>query len=101
MQRLTERPVTLASYVNGTYRASVNTDRTPADAEIFKLGARRYTSVVDLDLASHLAQLAEVVPERMVIRYARDLRMDDLRNGNAILIGSTEANPGSNCFSHR
>jgi len=98
MQRLTERPVPLASYVNGTYRASVNTDRTPADAEIFKLGARRYTSVVDLDLASHLAQLAEVVPERMVIRYARDLRMDDLRNGNAILIGSTEANPWIELF---
>jgi hypothetical protein len=98
MQRLTERPVPLASYVNGTYRARVNADRAPADAEILKLGGRRYTSVVDLDLASHLAQLAEVVPERMMIRYARDLRMDDLRNGNAILIGSTEANPWIELF---
>jgi hypothetical protein len=98
MQRLTERPVPLASYVNGTYRATVNTDQTPADAEILKLGGRRYTSVVDLDLASHLAQLSEVVPERMMIRYARDLRMDDLRNGNAILIGSTEANPWIELF---
>jgi hypothetical protein len=34
----------------------------------------------------------------MVIRYARDLRMDDLRTGNAILIGSVEANPWIELF---
>ena len=98
MQRLTERPVPLASYINGTYRSRPGTEQNPADAEILKLGGRRYTSVVDLDLASHLAQLSEVVPERMMIRYARDLRIDDLRNGNAILIGSTEANPWIELF---
>lgn len=98
MQRLTERPVPLTSYVNGSYRAKIIADGNPADAEILKLGGRRYTSVVDLDLASHLAQLSEVVPERMMIRYARDLRIDDLRNGNAILIGSTEANPWIELF---
>jgi hypothetical protein len=98
MQRLTERPVALSTYVNGTYRTKVKTDGGPADAEILKLGGRRYTSVVDLDFVARLAQLKEVVPERMMIRYARDLRMDDLRTGNAILIGSKEADPWIELF---
>ena len=98
MQRLTERPVALSTYVNGTYRTNAKTDGGPADAEILKLGGRRYTSVVDLGFVARLAQLKEVVPARMMIRYARDLRIDDLRTGNAILIGSKEADPWIELF---
>jgi len=98
MQRLIERPVPLTAYVNGNYRSAVKTDGEPRAEEILKLGSRRFTSVVDLDFAAHLAQLREVVPERMMIRYARDLRMDDLRTGNVILIGSDESNPWIELF---
>ncbi len=34
----------------------------------------------------------------MLIRYARDLRMDDLRSGNAILLGSIDSNPWTELF---
>jgi hypothetical protein len=98
MQGITERPVPLASYVNGSYRTNAKADGVPGAAEILKLGTRRYTSVVDLDFVAHLAQLDQVVPARMMIRYARDLRMEDLRSGNAILIGSNEANPWIELF---
>ena len=98
MQRLTERPLPLASYVDGSYRVNIKTDGDPGAPEILKLGGRRYTSVVDLNFVAHLAQLDEVVPARMMIRYARDLRMEDLRSGNAILIGSVEANPWIELF---
>lgn len=98
MQRLTERPVPLASYVSGSYRTNVKTEGDPGAPEILKLGGRRYTSVVDLGFVARLAQLDEVVPARMMVRYARDLRMDDLRSGNAILIGSSEANPWIELF---
>ncbi len=54
--------------------------------------------MVDLELTSRLAQLSEVFPERMFIRYARDLRMEDIRTGNAIFIGSVEANPWIELF---
>jgi hypothetical protein len=101
MQGLTERPVPLADYINGSYRTDVKTDGVPGAPLIFKLGKRRYTSVADLDLAAHLAQLDEVVPERLMIRYARDLRIEDLRAGNAVLIGSTEANPWVQLFQPR
>lgn len=98
MQRLTERPVPLTAYVSGSYKTAAKIDNAPNASELVKLGSRRFTSVVDLDFAAHLAQLREVVPERMMIRYARDLRMDDLRTGNAILIGSDEANPWIELF---
>ena len=98
MQRLTERPVPLASYINGDYRKPKQSGDNAADAELLKLGARRYTSVVDLDFVSHLSQLEEVSAARMVVRYARDLRMDDLRAGNAVLIGSIESNPWIQLF---
>lgn len=98
MQGVIERPVSLAGYVNGSYRTNVKTDNDPGAARILHLGAKRYTSVADLDFVAHVAQLREVVPERMMVRYARDLRMDDLRSGNAILIGSEEANPWVELF---
>jgi len=98
MQRLTVRPVPLSSYVNGSYRTNVKTEGDPGAPEILKLAGRRYTSMVDLAFVAHLAQLDGVVPARMVIRNARDLRMDDLRIGNAVLIGSTEANPWIELF---
>jgi hypothetical protein len=98
MQRIIERPVPLTSYVNGTYRTALKTDKLSDVSELVKLGHRRFTSVVDLDFSTRLAQLREVVPERMMIRYARDLRIDDLRTGNAILMGSDESNPWVELF---
>lgn len=98
MQRILERPVPLTEYINGSYRTTVKIDDNPDAKEILKLGGRRFTSVVDLNFAARLAQLKDVVPERMMIRYAHDLRMDDLRAGNAILIGSDESNPWLELF---
>ena len=98
MQGLIERPVALAGYVNGSYRTNAKTDDVPGGARILHLSAKRYTSVADLDFVAHVAQLREVVPGRMMVRYARDLRMDDLRTTNAILIGSEEANPWVELF---
>jgi hypothetical protein len=97
MQRLTERPVPLANYIDGSYR-NHNGQGDQSAAEILKLGARRYTSIVDLDFAVHLAQADGVDPARLIVRYARDLRMDDLRMGNAVLIGSIESNPWIQIF---
>lgn len=101
MQGLTERPVPLADYISGNYRMNLRTDRVPGAPELLKLGRRRYTSVVDLEFVAHLEQLDQVVPSRAIVRYARNLHMDDLRVGNAILIGSDEANPWIELFQPR
>jgi hypothetical protein len=112
MQSFTRHHVLLPDYVSGSYRSraeiaqgvvgllkSTNSeDNAQLARKVEVLAARRYTSVVDLDLTTHLSQIKEVVPERLMIRYARDLRIDDLRTGNVILIGSSDANPWVDLF---
>ena len=66
--------------------------------DVRELGTRRYTSIVDLNLVLRLSRLKQVVPQRMLVCYARDLRMDDVRSGNAILLGSVDANPWVGLF---
>lgn len=106
MQSFTRSKVDLPGYVTGTYRSPDDINRgmegfvavTPKDQakltnKVAVLASRRYTSVVDLDIAARVGQLHEIVPERLVVRFARDLHVDDLRAANAILIGSNDANP--------
>ena len=107
LHRFLEKPTDLSDYINGNYRnpaiiesglreltQSTSAKELPVlSQKIQTLGDRRYTSVVDMTLTSRLARLPEVNPERLRIRYARDLRMDDLKTSNAILIGSVDANP--------
>jgi hypothetical protein len=95
MQGLTRSPVSLGEYASGSYRSKTTSFSGLSNADLQELGGRRYTSIVDLNIVSHLSRLKEIVPERMLIRYARDLRMDDLRSGNAILLGSIDSNPWS------
>jgi hypothetical protein len=92
LQNLTAEPAALADYANGKYLSSVKSSEMD-DANLDDLRTQRYTSIVDLAISSRLARLPEVIPNRFVMRYARDLRMDDLRNGNAILLGAIHTDP--------
>jgi hypothetical protein len=112
LHRFLQQPTTLSDYINGAYKnpniiasgLRALTQTTAASEiptlshKVTTLGDRRYTSMVDLDLASRLARQRDVVPERLLIRYARDLRMDDLKTGDAILIGSVDSNPWVELF---
>jgi hypothetical protein len=92
LQNLTEQPAELADYANGKYLSDVQS-RQMDDANLDDLRTQRYTSIADLAITTRLARLPEVIPDRFVLRYARDLRMDDLRNGNAILLGAIHTDP--------
>lgn len=98
MQGLTRSAVSLGEYASGSYRSKTTPLTGLSKADLLELGGRRYTSIVDLNIVSHLSRLKEIVPERMLIRYARDLRMDDLRSANAILLGSVDSNPWTELF---
>lgn len=112
LSRFIEASPTLSDYVKGTYhRPDVIANglheltRTTSLSEIPKLsqkietlGERRYTSIVDLDLTVRLSQVAQADPQKLLIRFARDLRMDDLKTENAVLIGSADSNPWVELF---
>ena len=98
LQNLTRHTVRLNDYVNGNYLSK--TDAIPGidSRNLNDLSTQRYTSVVDLDIATRLARVPELVSERFRIRYARDLRMEDLKHSNAVLLGSLHTNPWVEIF---
>jgi hypothetical protein len=95
-ETLTGQEVTLADYVSGVYRdpnrnPTVSSRATQPLAQ--DLASRRYTSIVDLNMASQLSHLPQWSFERAATIFARDLRPSVAANSNLILLGSKEANP--------
>jgi hypothetical protein len=94
----------LGEYLAGSYRTGQGTktlyDGTPTSPEdwLLNLGNRRYTSIVDLEASLRLAQLARGAGSELQVRYARDLRPNDLKTGNVILMGAAESNPWVELF---
>jgi hypothetical protein len=98
LENLTAKPVNLADYVTGSYLTE--SKLIPGiDARNWKdLHTQRYTSVVDLNIVLSLSHLPEFAPESAAIRYARDLRLEDLKHANAVLLGSVHTNPWVELF---
>jgi hypothetical protein len=97
-QNLTKRWVSLAEYAGGEYQKHTVSPLGIDSAIVNELGGRRYTSVVDLHLASSISQLPAVVKNRFKVRYAREVTLDDLKQSNVILLGSFDANPWVELF---
>ncbi|WP_433966324.1 hypothetical protein [Tunturiibacter gelidiferens] len=62
---------------------------------------RTYTSMQNLAIVSSLQRLPETLPDRFIVRAAKDVRFDDLRDGNAILLGSNFSNPWDEIFGEK
>jgi hypothetical protein len=83
--------VTLADYMKGRY---LELPLSGVDAHITEgLRTQRLTSFVDAQIIATLAGLPEYNPQQTFLRFPRDLRLDDLKDANAILIGSVGSNP--------
>jgi hypothetical protein len=91
LEDLSHRPLPLADYMKGGYLdlplAGVDA-HTAAD-----MRSQEFTSFVDLQIVAGLAGLPEYHPQRTFLRFPRELRLDDLKNANAVLIGSVDSNP--------
>ena len=104
--RFSNQRVSLNDYLLGDYRsATANPSEHGQEGETkavrTDVANRRYTSIVDLDAAVTLAQIAQSRHSTLQIRYARDLRPNDLKNGNVILLGAFEANPWVELFERK
>ncbi len=91
LEDLSRRPVPLADYIAGSYEELPLAGVDPHSAE--DLRTQQLTPFVDLEIASALSRLAEDKPQRVFIRFPRDLRLDDLKSANAVIIGSLGSNP--------
>jgi hypothetical protein len=91
LEDLARRSLPLADYIKGAYLdlPLAGVDAHSAD----DLRSQHFTSFVDFQTVAALARLPEYNPQRAFLRFPRDLRLDDLKNANAVLIGSVGSNP--------
>jgi hypothetical protein len=91
LEDLSHRPMGLANYLKGEY---LDLPLSGVDVHSTKsLLSQRLTSFVDAQVIDSLASLPEYNPQRTFLRFPRDLRLDDLKDANAVLIGSVGSNP--------
>ncbi len=88
----------LADYLSSEHGKANTTSPAAIRAEADDFGGRRYTSIVDLEIVHDLDQIALSGRGKLDLRYARELTTNDLKRGNVILIGATEANPWVELF---
>jgi hypothetical protein len=96
LQDLTGRQVHLHEYVSediGTIFPKFDTLHTPENQTYGPERFSNYTSTADLNSVLDLVHLPQFLKAQTRVRYARDIRMDDIRNANVILIGGPHANP--------
>jgi hypothetical protein len=91
LEDLSRQPVALADYIDGKYLGIPLTGVDSHSAD--DLRSQQFTSFVDFQIGAALARLPEYNAQRTFLRFPRDLRLDDLKNSNAILIGSVGSNP--------
>jgi len=95
---VTHQYLSLRDYVAHRYELPSQT-RGTSDPDFARfLAQRRYTSVVDADALVRLSRLPEATPDRTLVQFARDLRLEDLKDGNLVLLGAQEANPWVELF---
>jgi hypothetical protein len=96
-QNLTGHSVHLAEYVSRAY-LSIKSPFNIDAQNLADLDAQRYTNIADLDAVLRFSRVPEANAAHFVIRYARELHMEDLKDSNAILLGSTYSDPWVELF---
>jgi hypothetical protein len=96
-QNLTGHSVHLAEYVSRQY-LSIKSPFNIDAQNLADLDAQRYTNITDLDAVLRFSRVPEANPAHFIVRYARELHMEDLKDSNAILLGSTYSDPWVELF---
>jgi hypothetical protein len=91
LEDLSRHPMQLADYIKGGYLQLPLTqfDRHSAT----DMRTEQVTSFADVQIVADLSRRPEFDPRRVFLRFPRDLRLDDLKNANAVIIGSVGSNP--------
>ncbi|WP_188553402.1 hypothetical protein [Edaphobacter dinghuensis] len=99
-QGMMKRDVPLEEYLSGNYRTTIPATATPLQKEAVQIAQGRYTSMIDVEMIQYFSQISQLEKSKLDARYTRDLRPNDLKQGNIILSGASEANPWVLLFEH-
>lgn len=94
LQDIDRVSVPFQDYASGRYFSQLR-GKAPIsekDKLLAEVAARHHTSLADASMVAHLTHM---IPARSsaVVRFARDLRAEDLKTEDVILLGSERANP--------
>jgi hypothetical protein len=97
IQNLTGHLVPLSEYINRDY-LSLKSPYKIDEQNMRDLDAQRYTNVTDLNAVMRFSRLPEANSSQLLVRYSRELHMQDLKDANVILLGSSFSNPWTELF---
>lgn len=91
LEDIAHHPLPLVYYMNGNYLQMPlpRLDTHTAD----DLRTQQFTSFVDLQTVSALTRLPEFNPQRVIVRFPRDLQLDDLKTANVVILGAQGSDP--------
>lgn len=91
LEDVSHQNMPLADYMKGDYS---NLSLPALDTHSAEdLRSQQFTSFVDLQTITALERLPEFHPERDMVRFPRNLHIEDLKSANAIILGSSDSNP--------
>lgn len=91
VEDLAHRPLPLAQYIQRGYLELPLAQLDQHSADDLRL--HELTDFVDMEIVTSISRLPEYNPHRDSLRFPRDLRLDDLKNSNAVILGSVCSNP--------
>jgi hypothetical protein len=97
-QSATGQHIDLERYLSASYRAQSTGEIPTGQVNPVDLASRRYTSIVDLSIVKQLTHVADAQKSSLVLSYARDAQVDELKEANVVLIGAAVANPWVELF---
>jgi hypothetical protein len=101
LENLSHKRVSLGDYVAGTYLTQPDKSENIDQRNWNDLRTQQYTSMADMNIAVSLSKQPEHISGRLAIRSARDIRMDEIKHANVILLGSVHTNPWVELFQQR
>jgi hypothetical protein len=97
-QNLVQRNIDLPEYSSGVYLGQTASPLPVPPNIIASIASRRYTSMADLKLGLLLMRVADRARRPLTLRYARDMRMEDLKDANVVINGDPYGNPWVKIF---
>ncbi|WP_263351211.1 hypothetical protein [Acidicapsa acidisoli] len=93
LEDISHQPSQLADYIRGSYlgQSLPNLDNHTTE----DIRTQRFTDFVSLQVLADLTRQQEYDPRHVLLRFPRELRLDNLKTSNVVLIGSVNSNPWS------
>jgi len=92
-QSITRQPISLEDYVQKDYGQSAPRLTSDQRSMLHALQGWQFTDVTDVRLVQRMSRLNTDFWDRVLVRSARTVQLQDFKNGNVVLLGSSHSNP--------